>query len=140
MVSHSSKPGPSVFKKRKYTPSCDVDEESISDMLKKNSILTQDEMDFEIEGETASEETSNEKSKSESGSESESETCGVSIDLWKEVTIGDKKPKAYTFTKSAWPQFNLLPDAEPMDYFSLLFNDELLNNIVIETNRNVTHN
>jgi hypothetical protein len=51
------------------------------------------------------------------------------------VTVGDKKPKAYTFTKNAGPQFNLLPSAEPMDYFRLFFNDELSNNIVIETNR-----
>jgi hypothetical protein len=49
--------------------------------------------------------------------------------------MGDKKPKAYTFNTNAGPQFNLLPVAEPMDYFSLFFNDELLNNIVIETNR-----
>jgi hypothetical protein len=42
---------------------------------------------------------------------------------------------AYIFTKNAGPQFYLLPYAEPMDYFSLFFNDELLNNIVVETNR-----
>jgi hypothetical protein len=55
--------------------------------------------------------------------------------------MSDKKTKAYTFTKNAGPRFNLLPpDAEPMDYyFSLFFNDELLNNIVIETNRYVRH-
>jgi hypothetical protein len=33
------------------------------------------------------------------------------------------------------PQFHLLPDAEPMDYFGLFFNDELLNSIAVETNR-----
>jgi hypothetical protein len=48
--------------------------------------------------------------------------------------LGEKKTKAYTFMKNAGPQCNL-PDAQPMDYFSLFFNDELLNNIVIETNR-----
>jgi hypothetical protein len=48
--------------------------------------------------------------------------------------MGNNKPKAYTFTNNAGPQFNLLPHAEPMDYFSLFFNDELLNSIVIETN------
>jgi hypothetical protein len=26
--------------------------------------------------------------------------------------MGDKKPKAYTFTKNAGPQFNLLPDED----------------------------
>jgi hypothetical protein len=52
--------------------------------------------------------------------------------------MGDKKLNAHTFTKNAWPQFHLLPDAETMDYFSLYFNDELLNNVV-ETNRYVRH-
>jgi hypothetical protein len=48
----------------------------------------------------------------------------------------DKTPMAYTFTKNAGPQFNLLPDTEPMDYFRVcIFNDEVLNNTVIETNR-----
>jgi hypothetical protein len=45
--------------------------------------------------------------------------------------MGNKKPKAYIFTKNAGPQFNLLPDAEPMDHFILFFNDELWSNIVI---------
>jgi hypothetical protein len=53
--------------------------------------------------------------------------------------MGDKKSKAYTFTKNAGPQYNHLPDAQPMDYFRLFFNDELLNNIVIETNRYRRH-
>jgi hypothetical protein len=54
--------------------------------------------------------------------------------------MGDKKPKAYTFTKNAGPKFNLLSDAKPMDYFILFFNDQVLNNIVIETNRKARHN
>jgi hypothetical protein len=58
-------------------------------------------------------------------------------DRREDITMGDKKPKAYTFTKNARPKFNLLPHAEPMDYFTLFLNDELLNNTVIETNRNV---
>jgi hypothetical protein len=53
--------------------------------------------------------------------------------------MGDKKPNTYTFTKNAGPQFHLLPDAEPMVYFSLFFNDKLLNNIVVETNRYARH-
>jgi hypothetical protein len=53
--------------------------------------------------------------------------------------MGDKKLNTYTFTKKAGPQFHLLPDAETMDYFSLFFNDELLNNIVVETHRYVRH-
>jgi hypothetical protein len=62
--------------------------------------------------------------------ENEGETSAVHVDGWEEVTMGDKKLKAYKFTKNAGPQFNLLPDAEPMDYFSLFFNDELLNNLL----------
>jgi hypothetical protein len=61
------------------------------------------------------------------------------VDGWEDVTMGDKKPKAYTFTKKAGSQLNLLPDAEPMDYFILFFIDELLNNIAIETKRYVRH-
>jgi mevalonate pyrophosphate decarboxylase len=54
--------------------------------------------------------------------------------------MGNKKPKAYTFTKNAGPQFKLLTDAEPMDSFILFFSDEFLNNIVIETNKYTRHN
>jgi hypothetical protein len=54
-------------------------------------------------------------------SKNECETSGASIDGQKDVTVGDNKPKAYTFTKSAGSQFNLLPDAEPLDYFSFIF-------------------
>jgi hypothetical protein len=51
-----------------------------------------------------------------------------------------RKPRyTYTFTKNAGPQFNLLPDAQPMEYFSLFYNDELLNKTVIETNRYVRY-
>jgi hypothetical protein len=53
-----------------------------------------------------------------SKSESESETSVVAC-WW----VGGKKTEAYTFTKNAGPQFNLLPYAEPMDYFSLFFNN-----------------
>jgi hypothetical protein len=45
----------------------------------------------------------------------------------------------HTLIKNAGPQFHLLPDAEPMDYFSLFFNDEPLNSIVVETKRYARH-
>jgi hypothetical protein len=48
---------------------------------------------------------------------------------------GRQETQSTIFTKNAGPQFHLLADAEPMDYFSLFFNDELLNNIAVETNR-----
>jgi hypothetical protein len=53
--------------------------------------------------------------------------------------MNDKKPNTYIFTKNAGPQYHLLPDAEPMDYFSLFFNDELLNSTVVEKNRYARH-
>jgi hypothetical protein len=103
---------------------------SISDMLSAElNIVSGDEMNLENEGQSASEELSTTSSESEC----ESETSVVCIDGWEDVTMGDKKPNAYTFTKNAGPQFHLLPDAEPKNYFSLFFNDELLNNIVVET-------
>jgi hypothetical protein len=88
-------------------------------------------MNLENEGQSASEESSNTSPESEC----ESETNVACIEGWEDVTMGDKKLNAYTFTKNAGPQFHLLPDAEPMDYFSLFFNDELLNSIVVETDR-----
>jgi hypothetical protein len=110
---------------------CDEDEEGtcISSMVNGVDIDSGDVMDLKIERESASEESSDEKS------ESESETCSSSVDGWKEVTSGDRKPKAYTFTKNAGPQLNLLPDAEPMEYFSLFFNDEILNNVTETSSR-----
>jgi hypothetical protein len=94
-------------------------------------IDSDDGVDFESEGESVSAESSCEMS----GSESESDTSVVHNYKWEDVSVRDNKPKAYKFTKNVGPQFNLLPHAEPMGYFSLFFNDELLNNIVIETNR-----
>jgi hypothetical protein len=70
---------------------------------------------------------------------SESGISVACIDGWEDITMGDKKLNTYTFTKNAGPQFHLLPDAELMDYFSLFFSDELLNSIVVETNRYVRH-
>jgi hypothetical protein len=49
MVSCSSKPGPSGFKKRKYNPLCDEDEEGISVMVNEElNIDSDDEMDLKI--------------------------------------------------------------------------------------------
>jgi hypothetical protein len=101
-------------KKRKYNPACVEDEESISDMLSEElDIVYGDEMNLENGGRSESEESSNTSSESEC----ERETRVVCIDGWEDITMGDKNPNAYTFTKNAGPQFRLLPDAEPMDYF-----------------------
>jgi hypothetical protein len=75
-------------------------------------------MDFENEGGSASDESRCEMS------ESESDTGVECNDGWEDVSVGNRKPKAYTFTTTVGPQFNFLPDAESMDYFSLFFNDE----------------
>jgi hypothetical protein len=92
-------------------------------------------MNLENEGQSASEESSNTWPESEC----ESETRVACIDGWEDVTMGNTKFNTYTFTKNAGPQFHLLPDAEPTDYFSLFFNNRLLNNIVAETNRYARH-
>jgi hypothetical protein len=113
-----------------------VDEVSISDMLSEElDIVSGEEKNLENEGQSASEESSNTSSESEC----ESETSVTCIDGWEDVMMGDKKLNAYTFTKNAGPQFQLLPNVEPVDYFSLFFNDELLNSIVVETNWYARH-
>jgi hypothetical protein len=53
------------------------------------------------------------------------------------VNTEDRKLKKYNFTKNAGPKFGLPSDAEPLDYFTLFFNEELLPEIVAETNRYV---
>jgi hypothetical protein len=124
------------MKKRKYNPTCVEDEVSISDMLSEElNIVSGDEMNLENEGQSASEESSN----TSPGSGCESETSVACTDGWEDVTMGNKKLNAYTFTKNVRPQFHLLPDAKPIDYFSLFFNDELLSSIVVETNRFLRH-
>jgi hypothetical protein len=70
---------------------------------------------------------SNEQSESES--ESESDASGMSVDKWNVVKMGDNEPKEYTFSQNRGPEFNLLPYAEPVDYFHLFFSEGLLNNI-----------
>jgi hypothetical protein len=51
------------------------------------------------------------------------------------VLMGNKKPMEYTFTKTVEQKFNLLPNAEPIDYFSLFFNYVLLNNTIAKTKK-----
>jgi hypothetical protein len=100
------------MKKQKHNPVCVKDEVSISDMLSKElDIISGDEMNLENKEQSASKESSNTSPESEC----ESETSVARIDGWEDVTMGNKKLNAYTFTKNAGPQFHLLPDAEPMD-------------------------
>jgi hypothetical protein len=76
MFSLLSEPRPSGFIKRINNSLCDVDEESISDMLNEElDIYSDDEMNLEIEGETVSEESINEKSESESEIETRVLVC-----------------------------------------------------------------
>jgi hypothetical protein len=100
-------------------------------LIEELDIASDDELNLENEGQSASEELCN----SSPESECESETSVACIDGWEDITMGDKKLNTYTLTKNAGSQFHLLPDAESMDYFSLFFNDQLLNNV--ETNKYV---
>jgi hypothetical protein len=66
MLLLSTEPQPSGLRKLRYNSSCDADEES-SDMLSEAlDIDSDDEMNLEIVGETASEESSNKMSENES--------------------------------------------------------------------------
>jgi hypothetical protein len=47
----------------------------------------------------------------------------------------DRKLQKYSFTKNAGPKLGLSSDAEPIDYFTSFFNEELLSKIVTQTNR-----
>jgi hypothetical protein len=131
MASRGGRISPRHLRKRKYNLACVEDEVSVHNILSEElDIVSSDELSSESEGECLSDESSNTSTESEG--ESETSVC---TDGWEDVMVRDKKPKAYTFSKNAGLQFHLLPDdAEPMDYFSLFFSDELLNNVV-ETNR-----
>jgi hypothetical protein len=136
MASSSGSRVSSGKEKLKYNAVCGDNEDLVSALLNEElDIDSEDDVDFEILSDCGSEDSRDEVSETESESGiSDVRTNGA----WKSVTLRDKKPKSYPFTKNAGPQFNLLPDADPMGYFSLFFNDELLNNI-IETNRYARH-
>jgi hypothetical protein len=122
------------MKKPKYNAVCVENEEALIALLNEElDINSDDQMELENVEETVIEESSDDMPESKS----ESETSVLGVDGWEDMAMSNKKPKSYTFTKNAGPQFNLLPDAEPSDY--LFFNDQLLNNIVIETNRYARH-
>jgi hypothetical protein len=121
--------------KLKYNAVCGDNEDLVSALLNEElDIDPEDDVDFEIQSDCGSEDSRDEVSETESES-GISDVHANGADCWKSMILWDKKPKSYPFTKNAGPQFNLLPDADPIGYFSLFFNDELLNNIVIETNR-----
>jgi hypothetical protein len=89
---------------------CIENEESVIALLNEElDIDSDDQMDLENVEETAGEESSEEMSESESESESKSETSVLHIDGREDVTMCGRNLKAYTFTKNAGPQFNLLP-------------------------------
>jgi hypothetical protein len=86
---------PFGMRKPKYNAVCVENEESIIALV--NEYLDMDSDDqvvLENVQETLSEELSDEVSESES----KSETSVLRIDGWEDVTMGDKKPNAYTFT------------------------------------------
>lgn len=47
----------------------------------------------------------------------------------------DRKPKTHNFIINSGPNLNLPIDAQPIDYFNLLFNEDLMISILTETNR-----
>jgi hypothetical protein len=91
-------------------------------------IVSSDEMNLENEGQVQAKNRTTHPHK-----------VSVRVQQVLHILMGERKLNAYTFTKNSGPQFHLLPDAEPIYYFSLFFNDELLNSIVVETNRNARH-
>jgi hypothetical protein len=70
-----------------------------------------DEIDLEIDGESASKSSSYEQP----DSESKRDTSGACIDGWRSVNTEDRKLKKYNFTKNAGPKLGLPSDAEPID-------------------------
>jgi hypothetical protein len=134
MVSDSNAPGSSGLKRRRYKVSRDEDNEAVSAMVNEELDMdSDDEIDLEIDGEGASERSSYEQP----DSESERDTSGACFNRWRAVNTEDRKLKKYNFTKNAGPKLGLPSDAEPIDYFTLFFNEELLSEIVTETNRYV---
>jgi hypothetical protein len=132
MASRVGRISPRRLRKRNYNLACVEDEVSVHDILSEElDIVSSDKLNSDSEGECPSDESSNTLTESEC--ESETSVC---TDGCEDVTLADKNPKAYTFSKNAGPQLHLLPgDADPVDYFSLFFSYELVNNIVVETNR-----
>jgi hypothetical protein len=82
---------PRRLRKRKYNLVYVEDEVSVSDILSEElDIVSSDELNSESEGECPSEESSNRSMESECESETSVCTGG-----WEDVTVCDKKPKAY---------------------------------------------
>jgi hypothetical protein len=82
------------LRKRKYNLTCVEDEVSVHDILSEElDIVSSDELNSESEDECPSDESSNTSTESEC--ESETSVC---TDGWEDVTVRDKKPKAYTFS------------------------------------------
>lgn len=47
----------------------------------------------------------------------------------------DKKPKEYNFNKNTGPKLHNFVGTDPVHYFDLFFNDDLINIIAEKTNR-----
>jgi hypothetical protein len=101
---------------------CDADEESINDMLNEElGIDSDDEMMIWKLNEKLR--VKNRATKCRKVSVRVKQVL-LGVDGCNDVTMGNKKPKAYAFIKNGGPQFNLLPDAQPKDYFILFFSDK----------------
>lgn len=130
MACNSDAASSSSSKKRKYNVCCDKDREALRSLV--DEVLDCDsdyEIDDEIERETASDNSSGDES------ESESESDLSAANGWKEVGANDRRPAQFNYMKNAGPKLNLPADADPIQYFLLFFNDDIMNDIINETNR-----
>ena len=120
-------------KKRKYNVLCDKDREALCSLV--NDVLDCDsdgEIGNEIEREIVSDNSNSEDSEPESESEL---SVSSPVGGWRAVGADDRRPAKFNFTKNAGPKLNFPHVANPIEFFKLFFNDDIIGDIVNETNR-----
>ncbi|UYV82821.1 hypothetical protein LAZ67_22000974 [Cordylochernes scorpioides] len=65
----------------------------------------------------------------------ESETVSVNEETWLNVSNNDIARVRHNFTAQSGLTQNISPQSKPIDYFYLFFTAELLNQIVLQTNK-----
>ena len=120
--------GASSSRKQTFDPTHEEDQDAIRELVNEDFIIDSDsDVDMNFESDASSAE--------EAVSESESDTSDVCENVWKNVVRADKKPKEYNFNKNAGPKLHNFVGTDPLHYFDLFFNDDLINIIAEETNR-----
>ena len=120
--------GASSSRKQTFDPTHEEDQDAIRELVNEDFIIDSDsDVDMNFESDASSAE--------EAVSESESDTSDVCENVWKNVVRADKKPKEYNFNKNAGPKLHNFFGTDPLHYFDLFFNDDLINIIAEETNR-----